>query len=143
MARVGEPNVLVRLSVVKPVSGVAYSLQDKDSQPADARVADGRTLVFEAGIRLEHGKAGPRFLGDYVRTEGKTRRFRYIATGRQAGQTETEWSRRAKIDLPDPTQAMVKKALAGGLVLEAEMPGADGFGCPICATVAVTWSARG
>jgi hypothetical protein len=137
-----EPNVRLRLSVVKPVKGIAYSLQDKESRPVDVRLADGRTLVFEIPVRLEDGKAGPRFLGDFVRTEGKTRRFVYVATGQQAGQTGTECSRRAKIDLPDVTAAMATRAAAGKLMLEAEMPGTDAKGLPTSATVKVAWSVR-
>ncbi len=139
----GQANVVLRLSVVKPVTGVAYSLQDKNSRPVDVRVGAGRTLVFEIPVRLEAGRAGPRFLGDFVRTEGKARRFVYVATGQQAGQTAAEWSRRAKVDLPEVTAAMTKKAAAGKLALEAEMPGRDDNGAPTCATVKVTWSVSG
>ena len=143
MAVAGEPgaNVTLRLSVVKPVSGVSYSLQDKESAPVDVRVATGRTMLFE--IPVEAGKNGWRFLGEYVRTEGKTRRFVYIATGRQAGQAGTMWDRRAKIDLPEVTPAMASHAAAGGLVLEAEMPGTDAKGAPTCATVKVDWAVKG
>lgn len=145
MPTAGEPgaNVTLRLSVVKPVSGVSYSLQDKESAPVDVRGATGRTMVFEIPVRLEAGKNGWRFLGEYVRTEGKTRRFVYVATGRQAGQAGTAWDRRAKIDLPEVTPAMAGHAAAGGLVLEAEMPGTDAKGAPTCATVRVDWAVKG
>lgn len=69
-------------------------------------------------MRLEAGKAGHRFLGDFVRTEGKTRRFVYVAIGQAAGQHTTEWSRRTKVDLPEPTPTMIEAAEAGMLVLE-------------------------
>ena len=72
-----------------------------------------------------------------MRTEGKTRRFVYVATGTQAGQHGTQWSRRAKVDLPEPTPAMIKAAEAGGLVLEGAYPGTDAKGGPTCATVKV------
>jgi hypothetical protein len=132
-------DVTLRLSVEGPVKGVSYSLQDKDSTPVDVRVATGKTIVFEIPVRLEQGKTGPRFLGDFVRTEGKTRRFVYVATGRQAGQHSTEWSRRAKIDLPEPTAAMMKLAEQDSLVLEASYTGTDARGGPTCATVKVVW----
>jgi hypothetical protein len=136
-------NVTLRLSVVNPVKGVAYSLQDKKSAPADVRISTGKTLVFEIPVRLETGKSGPRFLGDFVRTEGATRRFVYVATGSQAGQQNSAWSRRAKIDLPGITQAMMKKASGKGLMLVAEMPGTDAEGGPTCATVRVAWRVAG
>jgi hypothetical protein len=139
----GADNVTLRLSVTGPLAGVSYSLQDKDSTPVDVRVASDKTIVFEIPARLEEGKAGWRFLGDFVRTEGKSRRFVYVATGRQAGQHSLEWSRRAKVDLPEPTAAMVKAATKGGLVLEGAYAGTDAKGGPTCATVKVEWKVAG
>jgi hypothetical protein len=133
-------NCQLRLSVVDPPKGVTHSLQDKESSPVDVRASAGKTLVFEIPVRLEEGKTGWRFLGDFVRTEGKTRRFVYVATGQQAGQ-HVEGGRRAKVDLPEPTAAMIKAAGAGGLVLEASYPGTDAKGGPTCATVKVDWKA--
>jgi hypothetical protein len=138
MAAAGE-NVILRLSVLSPPKGVTHSLQDKDSAAVDARMSTGKTIRFDIPIRLESGKTGYRFLGDFVRTEGKTRRFVYVATGQQAGQHATEWSRRAKVDLPEPTPAMIKAADAGKLVLEAAYEGTDAKGGPTCATVKVAW----
>jgi len=134
-----DDNVTLKLSVVGPPKGIHHSLQDKASSPVDIRVSTGKTIAFDIPIRLEEGKTGWRFLGDFVRTEGKTRRFVYVATAGQAGQSHTPISRRAKIDLPDPTPAMIKAAQAGGLVLEASYPGTDAKGEPTCATVKVDW----
>jgi len=138
MPAAARDNVILRLSVVSPPRNVAHSLQDKTSAPLDVRMSTGKTILFEMPIRLEPGKTGHRFLGDYVRTEGKTRRFVYVATGQQAGQ-HTEWSRRAKVDLPEPTPAMIKAAEGAGLVLEASYEGTDARGGPTCATVKVDW----
>ena len=142
-ASASDGNVTLHLSVLTPPAGVAHSLQDKDNTPVDVRISTGKTLVFEVPVRLEEGKAGWRFLGDYVRTEGKTRRFVYVATGQQAGQHLTAWSRRAKIDLPEPTAAMMKLADNGGLVLETSYAGTDARGGPTCATVKVEWKVVG
>lgn len=131
-------NVTLRLSVVDPPKGVTHSLQDKDSSPVDVRASVGKTLVFEIPVRLEEGKAGWRFLGDFVRTEGKTRRFVYVATGQQAGQ-HVAGGRRAKVDLPEATPAMIKAAGAGELILEASYPGTDAKGGATCATVKADW----
>lgn len=134
----GGDNVLLHLSVLGPVKGVAYSLQGKDGEVVDAHIATGKTIMFKIPLRLEQGKTGWRFLGDHVRTEGKTRRFVYVAMGQQAGQ-HTEWSCRAKIDLPEPTAAMIKAASAGQLILESAYEGTDAKGGPTCATVKVDW----
>ena len=135
----GAGNVSLRLSVIAPPAGVAHCLQGKEGGCVNVRMSTGKTIVFELPARLEEGKTGPRFLGDFVRTEGKTRRFVYVATGRGAGQHSTEWSRRAKVDLPDPTAAMVKAAAGSGLVLEGSYAGTDAKGWPTCATVKVDW----
>ncbi|HEV7692985.1 MAG TPA: DUF5990 family protein [Hyphomonadaceae bacterium] len=142
MSKGAESNVTLRLSVLTPPKGVAHSLQDKDNTPVDVRISTGKTLVFEIPVRLEEGKAGWRFLGDYVRTEGKTRRFVYICIGDLAGQKDSCWSRRAKVDLPEITPAMIKKVKAGHLDLNGAYEGTDGKGGPACATVNPTWSVR-
>lgn len=132
-------NVLLRLTVLAPPKGVHHSLQGKDSTPVDACISTGKAIRFDIPLRLEAGKTGYRFLGDFVRTEGKTRRFVYVATGGQAGEAGTLFSRRAKVDLPDPTPAMIKAAEGAGLVLEASYDGTDAKGGPTCATVKVDW----
>jgi hypothetical protein len=139
MAGMGAENGTLRLSVIAPPKDVAHSLQGKDGALVDVRMSTGKTIVFELSARLEQGKSGWRFLGDFVRTEGKTRRFVYVATGRQAGQTGTLWDRRAKVDLPEPTAAMIKTATKARLVLEGEYPGTDPRGGPACATVKAEW----
>lgn len=143
MAGGGKDNVTLHLSVLTPPKGVAHCLQGKDGENVDIRMSTGKTMDFEIPIRLEEGKSGWRFLGDHVRTEGKTRRFVYVAIGQGAGQKDTLWSRRAKVDLPEITAAMTKKASAGMLALDGSYEGTDKKGEPSCATVKVTWKVRG
>ncbi len=143
MAGGGKDNVTLYLSVLTPPKGVAHCLQGKDGENVDVRMSTGKTMTFEIPLRLEEGKSGWRFLGDHVRTEGKTRRFVYVAIGQGAGQKDTLWSRRAKIDLPEITSAMTKKVSAGMLVLDGSYEGTDKKGEPSCATVKVTWKVRG
>jgi hypothetical protein len=139
VAGAGLDNVRLRLSVITPPSGVAHCLQGKDGVSVDVRMSTGKTMLFELPARLEEGKSGWRFLGDFVRTEGKTRRFVYVAIGQAAGQQGTEWSRRAKVDLPEITPAMIRAAQGGGLVLDGAYQGTDAKGTPSCATVKVEW----
>lgn len=138
MASAASGNVTLRLSVIDPPKGVTHSLQGKDGAVVDARTSAGKIIQFEVPVRLEEGKTGWRFLGDFVRTEGKTRRFVYVATGQQAGQ-HMEGGRRAKVDLPEPTPAMIKAASTGGLVLAASYAGTGARGGATCATVKVDW----
>jgi len=123
--------ITLRLSILDPFPGVAYSLQDRKSEPVGQLVAGDAPIAFDVPVRLA---PGPRFLGDFVRSEGPARRFVYIAIGEQAGQRSCPWSRRAKIDIHTLSAALLDQALAGA-VLEARLPGKAKDGGPACATV--------
>jgi hypothetical protein len=123
--------ISLRLTIEDPLPGVAYSLQDKKSQPVGQVVAGDGPVAFDVPVRTA---PGPKFHGDFVRSEGPSRRFVYIAVGEQAGQRPSEWSRRAKIDIHLLPEDLLEKALAGG-VLEARLPGKAKDGGPACGTV--------
>jgi hypothetical protein len=141
-----QPTALFRLTVRNPVAGATYSLQGKAGVVVDARKTpakpDGKDIVFEVPVRIAEGKDGPRVLGDFVRTEGKTRRFFYVATSQQAGDAKAAGGRRAKIDFPEITPALAARAAAGGLVMEAGIEGRAKDGGPAAATVKLSpgWS---
>jgi len=122
--------ITLRLTIQDPVPGVTYSLQDAKSAPVGPVVADGAPLAFDVPVRAA---AGPRFLGEFVRREGKARRFVYIAIGAQAGDHASPWRRRVKVDIHDLPSELLERALAGE-VLEAWLPGRDKDGGPACAT---------
>src|SRR5215469_14112630 len=123
--------ITLRLTIGDPVPGVRYSLQNRKSEPVGTVVASGRPLSFDVPVSIA---PGPRFLGEFVRSEGPARRFVYIAIGGQAGDASSAWSRRAKIDIHDLPAALLEKALAGSVV-EAVLPGRDKDGGPACATL--------
>ncbi len=123
--------VTLRLRIRDPLPGVAYSLQNKKNEPVGQVTAGDEAVSFDVPVRVA---PGPRFLGDFVRSEGVTRRFIYIAIGEQAGQRPSAWSRRAKIDIHQLSAELLEKALAG-LVIEAELPGRAADGGPACATL--------
>jgi hypothetical protein len=132
MARPEQTEIRMRLVIENPVSGVAHSLQDKKSQPVDARTSkSGEALTFDFPIRIA---AGPKFYGEQVRSEGPERRFVYVGIGQGAGQKNTPWSRRMKIDIHTIPQAALDKA-AKGKTLEAVVNGTGKDGSPACATV--------
>lgn len=139
MARPEQTEIRMRLVIETPVPGVAHSLQDKKSQPVDAKTSKaGEALAFDFPIRIA---AGPKFYGDQVRSEGPERRFVYIGIGQGAGQKNTPWSRRMKIDIHTIPQALLDKA-AKGKTLEAVINGTGSDGSPACATVPPkTWRA--
>jgi hypothetical protein len=132
MARTDQTEIRMRLVIDNPVRGVAHSLQDKENTPIDVKSSkDGRPLVFEFPIRFG---PGPKFYGEYVRSEGPVRRFFYICIGTIAGQKDTPWSRRMKIDIAGIPQATLDKA-AKGKVIEGAIVGTGKDGSPACATV--------
>lgn len=123
--------ITLRLTIRDPFPGVAYSLQNKKSEPVGPVIAGEGPLSFDAPVRVA---PGPRFLGEFVRSEGPARRFVYIAIGTAAGDCSSPWSRRAKIDIHTLPAELLEKALAGA-VLEAMLPGKAKDGGPACATV--------
>lgn len=128
--RAGQ-TITLRLRIPDPVPGVAYSLQDKKSRPVEAMIAGDGPVAFDVPVRVADG---PKFLGEFVRSEGPERRFVYIAIGGQAGQAGMHWSRRVKVDIHLLPADLIATAL-GGKVLEAELPGRDKDGGPACATL--------
>jgi hypothetical protein len=132
MARPPQTEIRMRLVIENPVPGVAHSLQDKKSQPVDPRSSKkGEALAFDFPVRIA---AGPKFFGEQVRSEGPERRFVYIAIGEQAGQKDTPWSRRMKIDIHLIPQTLLNLAMKGK-VLEAVVNGTGSDGTPACATI--------
>jgi hypothetical protein len=132
MPRAGQTEIRMRLVIDQPVKGVFHSLQDKQNTPVDVKSSkDGKPLVFEFPIRFG---PGPKFYGEYVRSEGPTRRFFYICIGQGAGQKDTEWSRRMKIDVAEIPMAVLQKATKGKII-EGAVNGTAKDGSPACATV--------
>jgi len=123
--------ITLRLTIADPVAGVAYSLQDKANMPVEPRIASADPISFDAPVTLSEDD---RLTGPFVRREGATRRFVYIAIGTSAGQHASEWSRRAKIDDHDIPADLLAPARQGE-VLEVVLPGRAKDGGPACATV--------
>jgi hypothetical protein len=123
--------IRLRLTIEDPVPGVAYSLQNKKNEPVGMIVAEDLPVSFDVPVDIV---PGPGFLGEFVRSQGPTRRFVYIAIGEQAGDSSALWNRRAKIDIHDLPVELLEKALAGRVV-EAHLPGRDKDGGPACATL--------
>ncbi len=123
--------ITLRLRIETPFPGVAYSLQNKKSEPVGQVIACDDPISFDVPLRVV---PGPKFLGDFIRSEGPTRRFIYIAIGEPAGQRPSAWSRRAKIDIHLLSPALLEQALAGK-ILEVLLPGKAKDGGPACATV--------
>lgn len=126
-----DQRITLRFTIENPVPGVAYSLQNKKSDPVNMVVAGDQPLSFDVPVIVA---PGPRYLGEFVRREGPVRRFAYIAIGRQAGDASSPWSRRAKIDIHDLPADLLEKALADRIV-KAFLPGRAKDGGPACGTL--------
>ena len=133
MARRDQVEIWARITIDRPVPGVLHSLQAKDGQPVDAKAsASGEALSFDFPLRIG---PGPKFYGDQVRSEGPTRRFVYVRIGQSAGQSDSPWSRRMKVDIHDTPEALLGQATAGDGLLEFRFAGTARDGTPACATV--------
>jgi len=117
----------LRLTIVDPVPGLHYWRQDAKNAPHDIRLSTDDPLTFDMPVELRpDGRLG----GTFVRREGPTRRFVYIAIGGAMPDLPVV-SRRAKIDVHD----IPADLLTPGAVLETNLPGRARDGTPACATV--------
>lgn len=121
--------LILRLTIVDPIPGLRYSLQDAAGHPVSPKTAAAAPLSFDAPVRYDNG----RWLGDLVRREGPKRRFIYIALGRSAGDEYSQIAGRAKIDIQDIPPALIQAVGEG--VIEARFPGSGRKGGPAFATL--------
>jgi hypothetical protein len=134
MVAAAQTEIRMRLVVESPVSGVMHSLQDKKGAPVDPKAsAAGQSLAFDFPIRIAPGR---RYYGDQVRSEGPERRFVYVAVGQQAGERDSRWSRRMKIDIHLIPEPLLDGAMAGKRLV-GTVHGTAADGSPACATVCV------
>ena len=138
----GERTLPLRIVVRRPPPGISFALQ-KGKSDADGKAellppskSSGDSLAFDFSVRVATERTGgaPRFLGEL--TQGPpNQRFVYLNSGRLAGQTGTQWDRRAKIPLTAITSAMIDSVLATPrTVLELEIVGTAGDGGPVAAS---------
>lgn len=107
--------VTLRLTLARPTPGRGYSLCDKKNQRISPQVAGDGPLSFDIPARIADDG---RWLGEFVRAEGKERRFVYI----NVHPFPPEGGGRMKIDIHTMSEALKAQARAGK-VLEAVLPG--------------------
>jgi hypothetical protein len=127
-------SIPLRLTLVEPPIGVAFSLLDDHNRPVDARIAGGPELRFDFEIDLAGPPVDGRFLGKHVRNQNG-RRFVYFGVGTWAGQADSCWSRRGKLWLDGLPAVLADGTLESGERLEARVLGSGKDGSPACATV--------
>jgi hypothetical protein len=125
----------MRIIVERPPKGVAFRVQRgrADLLAPSSTHKDALQFDFTVRVELVQGEP-PNFLGEFAQGP-RTERFIYVNSGKHAGDAESQWDRRAKLHLGGISAALVKRALAGGSVLEARIEGVGRDGGPACATV--------
>ena len=129
----------VRIVVMNPPAGVAFAVQEGQSAlllPTDIRK---QHVAFAFSVRVCDKVAGegPNFLGSFVQGP-RGGRFVYVNSGKRAGQTNTEWDRRAKVPLAGIGWTLIKAATARpGAVVEGRVNGVGGDGGPSCGSVSL------
>lgn len=129
-----DPELNLRITVVKPPAGVLFSLQDKDNRPVDQQMSDGGILTFNVPVRVGGRPNDGRYLGKFVRN-ADGRRYIYCASGRLAGQLDSCWERRAKVMLDTIDPELVRNCLDLGKRLQAQFAGTSSDGGPFCGAV--------
>lgn len=130
-----KAQLTLRIVVADPPSDVTFAVQrGRNDLIAPVKVS-ATSLVFEFPISVaDTVSQPPRITGEF--TQGPpSGRFVYVNSGTLAGQTNSCWTRRAKVPLTSIGNALLQSALADGLVLEARISGKAPDGGPACATV--------
>lgn len=135
MAATPEQELTLRIRVTNPPSDVDFLVQCGRDELTPAVKATRTLLVFEIPVRVRRQPGGvANFLGPYAQGPAQSR-FVYVNSGTYAGQSDSCWSRRAKVPLTPISWALVERALASSSILEVEFPGTGRDGGPTCASV--------
>ena len=137
MARKPQPELALRIVVEDPVPGVRMRLQRGRDELVEPTLVTPSAAVFDFAVRVGAARPDgrPNFLGPFAQGP-PARRFIYVNSGRQAGQNDSCWDRRAKIPLGQIAPGDVEAALGGeSACLEVHIPGRSVDGGPVCASV--------
>ena len=126
----------LRIVVRDPPRGVRFQLQRGRTELDRPSRTTSQALIFEFPVRVAQRPGGqPNFLGPYAQGP-PAGRFVYVNAGTLAGQSDTHWSRRAKVPLMEISWPQIEAARRRpGAVLEASIAGTGRDGGPCCASV--------
>jgi hypothetical protein len=127
----------LRVVVRDAPPGVKFAMQRGKSELLDPIGHTETELVFDLPVRAvaKPGSNTPNILGPYAHGPASDR-FLYLNSGTMAGQTQTVWTRRAKLKTAGISWALVCEASAQGkAVLFAEVHGRARDAGPCCGTV--------
>jgi uncharacterized protein DUF5990 len=127
--------VPIRITLLGPPPGVDFCIQGHERELLQRTRAAGQDLSFDLTVLAARVEGMPRFFGDVVQGP-PAGRFVYVCSGTLAGQSDSCWTRRAKVPLGGITWESVERVLAGPAArLEARFEGRTGDGGPACATI--------
>ena len=127
----------IRIVVLRPPSGVRFALQSgkTDLLPPTQETRD--VLTFEVRVRTGAPRldGGPDLMPPLAHGPPDDRFF-YVNSGTLAGQSDSCWTRRAKIKTVGIDRTLTEEAASTpGAFLEARVEGTSRDGGPCCATV--------
>jgi hypothetical protein len=128
--------IAMRIKVLDPPADTTMNVQrGRDELLAPVKVSN-KELVFDFSLSVDFSSDEPNFLGKFAQGPKKAR-FVYVNSGTYAGQTDSCWSRRAKISLMGITAAQVREVLKNpGSGLEIRFKGTGGRdGGPVCGSI--------
>lgn len=131
-----ETLVPLRITVLRPPSGVLFAIQKGRAELFTPLMANDGDLSFDFSVRVQEREDGaPNFLGPFVQGP-RNARFVYVNSGTLAGQSDSCWTRRAKVGLTEISWELIKSVMSKpDKVLEAKIVGTTRDGGPVCATV--------
>jgi hypothetical protein len=127
----------LRVIAVAPPSGVRFGVQRGAKEIVLPILSTGEDIVFDLSLPIRDNRADglPNFLGPFAHGT-PVDRFLYIASGTLAGQSESPWTRRAKIALSGIGWNLITEAShAPGRIVEARFAATARDGGPACASV--------
>ena len=133
-------DIPIRIRVFKPINGVSIQVQRGKNEYLPPSKVSNDAIVFDFAVSVDLSPNAPNFLGLYVQGP-KDARFIYVNSGKQAGQEDSCWDRRAKLSLMGITPEQINAVIArDGSFLQAEFEGVGRDGGPTCASVkGVEW----
>jgi hypothetical protein len=132
-----KEEVPIRIRVLDPPRDVLFGVQRGRTEIVAPTEMTSTEVRFDLSLRVGDGRADglPNFLGPFAQGPPACR-FVYVNSGTLAGQSDSCWTRRAKVHLAGITWAMVEGVLTGSAdLLEARIVGTGRDGGPACATV--------
>lgn len=124
-----------RVVVLSPPPGVTFRVQRGRSELLAPSTNSSTSITFDFTLRVGQNVDGQyRLLGPFAQGPPLAR-FVYVNSGKQAGQTDSCWDRRAKVHLCDIPAALIEQAMTSGGVIETQIAGIGRDGGPACATV--------